>query len=78
MVHITSGPACHLDCLSLNGRAAQGLWTQDYASKHSNVRELLAILLTLKSFSSQLKDQTVQIQTDNIVAAAYINFQGGP
>jgi len=58
-------------------KEAQGLWTPPIACRSSNFRELLAILLTLKTFAPEVQNRVVQIQTDNITAAAYINFQGG-
>jgi hypothetical protein len=55
----------------------QGVWNQRVAYKHSNYRELLTILLAVHSFLPQLKGKVVQILTDNVTAAAYVNFQGG-
>lgn len=57
---------------------AQGLWNMRLAYKHSNYRELMAILLALHSFLPELVNKTVQILSDNITAVAYLNFQGGP
>ena len=57
---------------------AQGLWNTRLAYKHSNYREMMAILLGLHSFLPQIKGHSVQVLTDNISAAAYLNFQGGP
>ena len=57
---------------------AQGVWNTRLAYKHSNYRELMAILLALHSFLPHLRHRVVQVLTDNITAAAYLNFQGGP
>lgn len=57
---------------------AQGFWDSDMAQNSSNQRELTAVLLALMSFLERLKGKTVQILTDNICTAAYVNFQGGP
>ena len=57
---------------------AQGVWNQRIAYKHSNYRELLAILMALHSFLRYLVNKCVQVLTDNVTAAAYLNFQGGP
>ena len=57
---------------------AQGLWNTGLAYKHSNYRELMAILLALHSFLPHLHHRVVQVLTDNKTAAAYLNFQGGP
>ena len=56
---------------------AQGHWDLQTGSLSSNTRELLAILLSLKSLLHLLKNKTVQILTDNVTACAFVNFQGG-
>ena len=56
---------------------AQGFWDKHTFSLSSNAKELLAILLTLKSFLHMLKNKTVQILSDSVTAVAFINFQGG-
>jgi hypothetical protein len=57
---------------------AHGLWNKRLQNMHSNYRELMAILLSIETFAPQLRGKTVQILTDNVSAAAYPNFQGGP
>ena len=61
-----------------NGKAFQGLWDQESAKKSSNVRELLTILLAMKTFIEDIKGKSIQILTDNVSAVAYINYKGGP
>ncbi|XP_072039448.1 uncharacterized protein [Amphiura filiformis] len=55
---------------------AAGFWNRRMAEMPSNYREMMAILLALKSFKN-LDKKTVQMCTDNIAAAAYINYLGG-
>jgi hypothetical protein len=62
----------------LGDKQAQGYWNQRLSYMPSNYRELMAIRLALVSFTTELRGKTVQILTDNITSAAYINFQGGP
>ena len=56
---------------------AQGFWDLDMRGKSSNYRELMAIYLSLKSFLPNIRGKSVQVLTDNVTSAAYINFQGG-
>ena len=60
------------------GQNVQGLWSFRISFKSSNYREVLAILLGLVSFLPCLQGRAVQVLTDIVSAAAYINFQGGP
>ncbi len=53
--------------------SASGMWSRMISHKPSNYRDLLAIIVTLESFSDQLQDKQVQILTDNISAVAYLN-----
>ena len=56
---------------------AQGHWDRITRHLHSNAKEMLAVLLTLKSFVPLVKNNSVQILSDSITTCAYINFQGG-
>ena len=60
------------------GRSAAGVWDKFTSSQPSNYRELLAIILTIKSFAPWLSGKKVQVLTDNISCVAYINHLGGP
>ena len=59
------------------GQQAQGSWEPHESCQSSNFREISAVLLSLQSFLPALKNQKVQILTDNITTCAFINFQGG-
>ena len=41
-------------------------------------REMLAILMALKAFSSLIRGKNIQVLTDNISAMAYVNHKSGP
>ena len=56
---------------------AQGYWDWQTAALSSNAKELLAVLLTLKSFLHLVKNKTVQILSDSVTTCAFVNFQGG-
>ena len=56
---------------------AQGFWDQETAHLHSNAKELLAVLLTIKSLLHFLKGKSIQVLSDSITTCAFINFQGG-
>ena len=55
---------------------AQGFWNYSIEHRSSNYRELLAVLMTLKSFLPFLRHKSVQFLSDNITTCAAINFQG--
>ena len=55
---------------------AQGVWNTHMMYNSSNMREISALLLCLQSFAPSLRGKKVQILTDNVSCAAYINFQG--
>ncbi|CAJ0938537.1 unnamed protein product [Ranitomeya imitator] len=54
----------------------QGQW-EPFTTFSSNQRELLAVELAVKKFLIYLQGQHVRILSDNRVAVAYINRQGG-
>ena len=56
----------------------QGFWNLTMSRKHSNIRELTAVLLSLRAFAHLLENKTIQILSDNITTVAYINHMGGP
>ena len=62
----------------LDNMEASGLWNIRLAHKHSNYRELMAVLLCLKAFATDIKGEVVQILSDNITTVAYISHLGGP
>ena len=56
----------------------QGFWDQTMSQKHSNIRELMAVLLSIRAFLPHLENKTINILSDNITTIAYINHMGGP
>lgn len=63
---------------TLDGQQAAGVWNVRLSYEHSNYRELMGIFLGIMSFKEQLKNQSLQILTDNMTARAYLIHQGGP
>jgi hypothetical protein len=63
---------------SLSGQPATGYWNTRVSYEPSNYRELLAVLLALLSFEGKIRNQCVELLTDNITAKAYVSHQGGP
>lgn len=55
-----------------------GLWDNSMRNKPSNFRELAAVYLGIKSFSSILQGKAVTVLSDNITTCAYLNHLGGP
>jgi hypothetical protein len=59
------------------GQSTGGRWSINESKHHINVLELLAIFFALKSWVSDKCDIHVGIQSDSMVAIAYINDFGG-
>ena len=59
------------------GAGIGGRWDSQWASQHINVLELEAAQLALRGFIHHLQGHHVLLRTDSVVAAAYINRQGG-
>lgn len=57
---------------------ASGHWNHRMSRQHSNVREMMAVLLTLHCFRKHIQGKKVQVLTDNVSCVAYINHLGGP
>lgn len=68
-----SGWGCYM-----NGVSASGTWDQWAGSQHINYRELLTVLLALKSYGPMIQGRHIQVLTDSTTAAAYVNNMGGP
>jgi hypothetical protein len=62
----------------LNNSFASGTWDPWAYSQHINYKELLTVLLALRSFGDRVRGQHLQVLTDSVTAAAYINNMGGP
>ena len=56
---------------------AQRFWDKETNTLSSNAKELLAVLLTLKSLLHLVRQRSVQILSDSVTVCAMINFQGG-
>ena len=63
---------------TLGEMMASGNWNCRVSRESSNYRELLAILLCLKTFAPHTRNRNVKVLTDISCALAYINNQGGP
>lgn len=57
---------------------ASGQWNRRLSRQSSNHREMMAVLLALLTFQTNIKDKSVQIFTDNTTTLAYIANKGGP
>ena len=57
---------------------ASGAWSEDIVYTHINYKELLAVLMALKSFAPHLEGKSVQFLCDSVTAVAYLNNLGGP
>lgn len=57
-------------------KEAQKLWTREQSRNGLNIREMRAVLFSLRAFQVQLRDKVVQVLSDNISTVANINFQG--
>ena len=60
------------------GHEASGFWTECIAQMSQNYRELMAILVSLETFSAIVAGKAVHVLTDNFSAMTYINHGGGP
>ena len=58
-------------------QAAAGFWNHRLSQMPSNYREMMAVLLGLKSLTFPT-GKRIQVLTDNITTSAYINHLGGP
>ncbi len=55
------------------GLKARGDWSQSMARQYSNVRELSAVLLSLRAFRAQLSGRSVLLRSDNVTTVACVN-----
>ncbi len=70
----TKGWGGHLEHPQLH---VSGVWNTEDQSLHTNVKELLAVLYTLRGLQKWVENKTVLVTTDNTTVVAYINRQGG-
>jgi len=57
----------------MNSQEVAGFWNHHMSHAHSNYRELMCILLALKSFRTELVGKHVQILSDNVTDCAMTN-----
>nr|XP_034827071.1 uncharacterized protein LOC117984550 [Maniola hyperantus] len=62
---------------AIGNEKLNGFWNRQQRAWHSNQKELWAVLESIKRKGSQLRGQTVMVQTDNRTVVAYITKQGG-
>ena len=60
-------------CAVYGLKEAAGHWNLRMSLEHSNYRELMAVLMALKSFGPSMKGKSIQILSDNVTTVAYIN-----
>ena len=60
------------------GNNAQGFWNNRLSNKHSNYRELFAVLMGLHSFKEFLIGKNVQVLSDNVTTVAFLHQWGIP
>lgn len=58
------------------GKNAQGFWNNRLSNKHSNYRELFAVLMGLHSFKEFLIGKIVQVLSDNVTTVAFLQMGG--
>nr|CAI5842756.1 unnamed protein product [Callosobruchus analis] len=54
-----------------------GLWTGKQLKWHINIKEMMAIFLSVRLCSDMLRGKTVVVQSDNQTVVSYIRKQGG-
>ena len=60
-----------------DGTATGGPWNENEQTWHINVKELMAVYLTLKTFCDNERDVHIRLGIDNMTSVVYINKQGG-
>ena len=62
---------------NLDHQIIQGFWSEEQKELYINCLELEAVILTIKNFLSQLRNQCVLVRSDNTTVIQYICRQGG-
>ena len=62
---------------NLDHQIIQGFWSEEQKELHINCLELEAVILTIKNFLPQLRNQCVLVRSDNTTVIQYICRQGG-
>jgi hypothetical protein len=58
-------------------KETKGVWNSKWKMKHINVKELQAVLLTVRRFKEELRGKSILLKIDNQVAMAYVNRMTG-
>ena len=61
---------------NLGHQIIQGFWSKEQKELHINCLELEAVILNVKKFLLQLRNQCVLVHSDNTTVIQYINRQG--
>ncbi|XP_076049323.1 uncharacterized protein LOC143029999 [Oratosquilla oratoria] len=61
----------------INHQSVNGRWMSEEKKLHINTRELIAVLLTLKSLANEVRGKHIKVFCDNTTAVNYINETGG-
>ena len=56
----------------------KGHWDAREILTHINVKELMAVELTVRAIARDLRGTHIHVQCDNMSTVAYINRMGGP
>ena len=64
-------------CTTDRAQQTSGIWSQDQAALHINVRELYVVFICLKTFCKDRQDCHLKFELDNMTAVTYINQMGG-
>ena len=62
---------------NLDHQIIQGFWSEEQKELHINCLELEAVILTIKNFLPQLRNQCVLVRSNNTTVIQYICRQGG-
>lgn len=62
---------------TIANQSTRGQWSEDETLEHINVKELLAVFLTLKSLCDGKRNIVLKVVSDNTTCVSYLNKQGG-
>jgi hypothetical protein len=66
-----------IHCTTDDSLQSQGLWTQEQASLHINVREIYVVFICLTIFCKAMTNVHLRFELDNVTAVPYVNHMGG-
>ena len=61
----------------LNNQSAAGVWNQQDSERHSNIREMMAMIKGLQNFQKAVNHKVVMLVSDNLTAVSHVQKQGG-